>query len=372
MLTKSKVYYPKIILAGEYGPLFGAPMIITTLKDFSLKSNFASFYRDQKSSDIISFESEEKFTISKQRIESSEGFAHKAMSIFCEDIKNHVNNYEIMSEFTNEHLVNFISLDSKVIDWMLYCSLCSYNNPIEYSFDTLNYVDAVVMIFNLCKSYKFYTNKKDFDIENKMLSIKIESDIPKKSGLGSSSTFLAAITDACVDYFELEDHIEIKWLIATSVENSLFHYKSSGGDIAHAFLQKNIIYKFGHSIIIKEFGLNIKILLSKPKESATKDCVKHVLNLDKLKHLKSYAIDLMNEIIIYLITNKKTEIISLLKKYHEFMRMIGVVGGVYDMIITKINEFYKDNEILSVVKVSGSGALFGKNPGLIIDVSIDE
>jgi hypothetical protein len=42
------------------------------------------------------------------------------------------------------------------------------------------------------------------------------------------------------------------------------------------------------------------------------------------------------------------------------------------MIITTINDFYKKNEILSVVKVSGSGALFGKNPGLVIDISIDE
>lgn len=105
--------------------------------------------------------------------------------------------------------------------------------------------------------------------------ISVRSNLPEKSGLGSSASVAKAIIDAFNNYFKLElsqgDYFEL-----LKVSENIYHQKASGIDASTIVYEKPIVYQNPH---IKPISLNIDgylVAFYSNTNSSTKDAVIHV------------------------------------------------------------------------------------------------
>ncbi len=105
--------------------------------------------------------------------------------------------------------------------------------------------------------------------------ISIRSNIPERSGLGSSASVAKALIDAFNNHFELGlDKIDFFELL--QISENIYHHKASGIDASTIIYEKPIVYQNPHIAPIK---LNIDgflVAFYSNTNSATADAVAHV------------------------------------------------------------------------------------------------
>ena len=105
--------------------------------------------------------------------------------------------------------------------------------------------------------------------------ISIRSNLPEKSGLGSSASVAKALIDAFNNHFSLNlskmDYFEL-----LKISENIYHQKASGIDASTIVYEKPIVYQAPH---ISPFKPNIEgflVAFYSNTNSATKDAVNHV------------------------------------------------------------------------------------------------
>lgn len=158
-----------------------------------------------------------------------------------------------------------------------------YTGPLESAVPEL--IGLVTLINKINEEYK----------EVKPVIISIRSNIPEKSGLGSSASVAKALIDAFNNHFSLNllrnDYFEL-----LKISENIYHENASGIDASTIIYEKPIIYQKPH---IKPFNFNIDGYLAvfySNTNSATRDAVRHVsthkerdIHIDSLGSLTANA-----------------------------------------------------------------------------------
>lgn len=107
------------------------------------------------------------------------------------------------------------------------------------------------------------------------VTISIRSNLPEKSGLGSSASVAKAIIDAFNNHFHL-DLTKDDYAALLKISENIYHEKASGIDAATVIYEKPIIYQAPN---LKPITFNIDgylVVFYSNTNSATKDAVLHV------------------------------------------------------------------------------------------------
>ncbi len=107
------------------------------------------------------------------------------------------------------------------------------------------------------------------------VTISIRSNLPEKSGLGSSASVAKAIIDAFNNHFHL-DLSKDDYAALLKISENIYHEKASGIDAATVIYEKPIIYQAPN---LKPITFNIDgylVVFYSNTNSATKDAVLHV------------------------------------------------------------------------------------------------
>jgi mevalonate kinase len=205
--------------------------------------------------------------------------------------------------------------------------------------------------------------KINFDLGMK---IKISSQIPIGSGLGSSAAIIISLFTALAAFFELKSDIDL-FPLGKEIEN-LQHGKSSGLDL---YLAKNggLIF-FGLNKVTRLDNLSFPFLLintGTPKNS-TGECIAHASKYLAKKEILSS----IKEVTLGLIKALKENDLFLwkekIKANHFLLKEIGLVPK-------KVADFVQEIEFRSgSAKISGAGAISGDSAGMVIvfgDLAID-
>lgn len=138
-----------------------------------------------------------------------------------------------------------------------------YEGPIENAVFELH--GLVALINELRTRYK--------DITPVIISIR--SNLPEKSGLGSSASVAKALIDAFNNYFKLNltktDYFEL-----LKISENIYHHKASGIDASTIVYEKPIVYQAPHITPIKINIEGFLVAFYSNTNSATKDAVAHV------------------------------------------------------------------------------------------------
>jgi len=206
----------------------------------------------------------------------------------------------------------------------------------------------------------------------KSYSIKINSQIPVRAGLGSSAALSAAFTAGLLSFLDVPWDKKTIFKIAYAGE-TFFHGNPSGGDLAivieGGFLWFRKEFEFLKTFSILPFKLheNIKqfVLINsgKPEES-TKELVENVSKLKIAFPKKAQSIfnsqeELTKRMVIALRDGNEDNFIECIKFGEKNLEELGVVGKKAQTIIRGVEE------LGGAAKISGGGGI-KKGSGMLL------
>lgn len=203
-------------------------------------------------------------------------------------------------------------------------------------------------------------------------SIKINSQVPVRFGLGSSAALSASFTAALLSFLEIPWNNKTIFDIAYEGEK-FFHGNPSGGDLAvvleggflwfrkeFEFLKTFAIFPFNPHINIKQF---ILISSGKPEES-TKEMIEKVAKLKtsfpkKIQALFNLQEDLTKQMVIAIKDGEEDSLIKCIRLGQRNLERLGVVGEKAQSLIRSIEETG------GAAKISGAGGV-KKGSGMLL------
>ena len=207
----------------------------------------------------------------------------------------------------------------------------------------------------------------------KSYSVKIKSEIPIGSGLGSSAAFSAGLTAALLSFLKIPWDNKIVFDIAYAGEK-FFHGNPSGGDLA-TVIEGGFIWFRKEFEFLKTFSPlpfqpheNIKqfILINsgKPEES-TKEMVEKVAKLrasspQKVNLIFNSQEELTKQMVIALRDGDEKSLIDCIKFGEKNLEELGVVGEKAKSIIREIEK------LGGAAKISGAGGIKSGSGMLLI------
>lgn len=182
-------------------------------------------------------------------------------------------------------------------------------------------------------------------------ALEINSNLPQKSGLGSSAAFAATIIQALVDFYQIKISKEELFKLTLEAEN-LIHSNSSGVDPAIVINPGLLIYqKLGAVIKMEQlcssFNTNFFLIDSGKAIESTGEMVKKVSQEPKSKQVIK-KIGKTTENIIASFKNNDFKP-SLLDDNEEYLEELGVVGEKAQQMI----RFLRANG--AYAKITGAG-----------------
>lgn len=208
-------------------------------------------------------------------------------------------------------------------------------------------VDAVMPMHGL--KLLIETLISDFSDKVTPVIITVSSNIPEKSGLGSSASIARAIINAFDNYFAL--HLPQRaYYTYLELSENVYHGRASGIDAATVIDEKPIRFESG-AISSLDFNLNgYLMVISSNMPSSTKDAVSRVrkhqerdLHVNRLaKYTKDAEIALRN--------NDIKDLGVLFNKAHESLRSLNLSTPVLETLRDSLLE----NNALGV-KLTGGG-----------------
>lgn len=140
-----------------------------------------------------------------------------------------------------------------------------YNGPVTGASEELRGLKALVE-----KMVELYTSVTP-------VTIAIRSNLPEKSGLGSSASVAKAVIDAFNHHFHLglskDDYFTL-----LKISENIYHQKASGIDASTIVYEKPIVYQNPHMTTIKINMDGYLVAFYSNTNSATRDAVIHVSN----------------------------------------------------------------------------------------------
>lgn len=140
-----------------------------------------------------------------------------------------------------------------------------YNGPLTGASDELRGLKALVE-----KMVELYSTVTP-------VTIAIRSNLPEKSGLGSSASVAKAVIDAFNHHFRLglskDDYFNL-----LKISENIYHQKASGIDASTIVYEKPIVYQNPHMTPIKINMDGYLVAFYSNTNSATRDAVIHVSN----------------------------------------------------------------------------------------------
>lgn len=204
-------------------------------------------------------------------------------------------------------------------------------------------------------------------------SLKITSNIPIGSGVGSSAALSSSLTKAILSLLKIKATDEEIFQIALEGEK-VFHGFPSGSDLWTVILNKPIWYQkeTPNSIVVKPLGLKLPknlflINSGKPQES-TKQMVAWVSKKISKKAQVKFANlqeSLTKQMLKVLKNKDKDKFIEIIKKAHKNLATLGVISKSAQKIVKMIEKVGGAAKITGAGgKKEGSGMLiaFHKNP----------
>ncbi|MBI2613721.1 MAG: mevalonate kinase [Candidatus Levybacteria bacterium] len=195
-------------------------------------------------------------------------------------------------------------------------------------------------------------------------SIKINSQVPVGSGLGSSSALSAGFTAALLAFLKIPWDKKTIFDIAYEGEK-FFHGNPSGGDLATAieggFLWFRKDFEFFKTFSSLPFKLHkninqfILINSGKPEES-TKEMIEKVAKLKKkfpkkAQELFNFQEELTKQMVIALKDGDEDALIDCIKLGEQNLEKLGVVGKKAQVLIREIEE------LGGAAKITGGGGI---------------
>ncbi|MBD3279684.1 MAG: hypothetical protein GF390_03165 [Candidatus Pacebacteria bacterium] len=178
------------------------------------------------------------------------------------------------------------------------------------------------------------------------IKFKIISNIPQKSGLGSSAAFATAVIRALYNYHHLTYTKKQLFKIVQQCE-TVYHGKPSGLDAATVIYQQPVLLKNNKTtcISIHDQDINKIVLINSGQATeSTKEMIGHVSkNLHKNKIFNQLGL-LCQQYLENSITLKQ-----LFYQAHQLLNALGVVGDRAKQIISQIEK------IGGAAKISGAG-----------------
>ena len=189
----------------------------------------------------------------------------------------------------------------------------------------------------------------DYNKEIHPVTIKITSNIPEKSGLGSSASIAKAVINAFDNYFSLSLTKETYFKYLELSEN-VYHDRASGIDAATVINERPLRFEKG---TINELPFNINgylMVISSNAPSSTKDAVirvrKHEQRDLHINNLAKYT----KEAEIALQNNNITSLGTLFNYAHESLRSLDLSTP----LLEKLRNSLLNNNALGV-KLTGGG-----------------
>lgn len=212
-----------------------------------------------------------------------------------------------------------------------------YDGPLENANDVMK--GLKVLIDTLIDNYNIITP----------LHIKVMSNLPEKSGLGSSASVARAIINAFDNYFNLhltnEDYFSY-----LQVSENIYHAKASGIDASTLILEKAITYENG---VAHPFSLNIDghlMVVHSKTNSATRDAVQMVSeNVHKDIFINELA-KLTKDCKEALLNNDFLTLATSFNAAHSTLRSLGLSTPTLEQLRTKLID-----SGASAVKITGGG-----------------
>ena len=195
-------------------------------------------------------------------------------------------------------------------------------------------------------------------------SIKINSQVPIGSGLGSSATLSAGLTASLLSFLRVPWDKKTIFDIAYLGEK-FFHGNPSGGDLA-AVIEGGFLWYRKEFEFLKTFaslpfkphkniGQFILINSGKPKES-TKEMVEKVAQLKTAFPQKTQALfnsqeELTKQMVVALKTGDKNKLINCIRLGERNLEKLGVVGDRAKSIIRSVEK------LGGAAKITGGGGI---------------
>lgn len=210
---------------------------------------------------------------------------------------------------------------------------------------------------------------KRFNIKIPNYSLKIASNIPTGSGLGSSAALCASLTQALLKMQNIKTSQDEIFQIAQEGEK-VFHGFPSGSDLLAVLTKKTLWYRKENPDLILFKPLDIKLSSNfklflihsgTPKET-TKQMVEYVLKNVPDKKLQKFCQsqeELTKEMFDALKNNNLDEFARIIKQAHKNLATLGVISKGALEIIRKVES------IDGAAKISGAGGI-EEGSGIII------
>ncbi len=253
----------------------------------------------------------------------------------------------------------------------------------SYSYTEISYNKINKIFFDLEQPSKLaeYTanylfNKlnlkfSELSILSKGLDIKIDSDIPIGSGMGSSAAIILSILYSIGNLFKLNLSHEDYYELGLACEN-FQHGKSSGLDLKLVlnggciyFENQNITKRNIHDISMELF----KLVNTGIPESSTKQCVDHARKYFKNNHSLVADFTEITKNLDYEL-NKDIKNIDNIKKIirenNKLLNNIGVVSEKTQNFIKKIEQAG------GAAKICGAGTVIGDASGVVLVINDED
>lgn len=179
--------------------------------------------------------------------------------------------------------------------------------------------------------------------------ISIRSNLPEKSGLGSSASVAKALIDAFNNFFKLgmsrEHYFEL-----LKISENIYHQKASGIDASTIVYEKPIVYQNPH---ISPINLNIDgylVAFYSNTNSATRDAVVHV-STHPFRDIHINGLGAITANAKWALEHNNIEVLSeMFNASHEHLRALGISTPALE---TLREEIFKCGAL--GVKITGGG-----------------
>lgn len=195
---------------------------------------------------------------------------------------------------------------------------------------------------------------KNYNLENEIFNIEINTSIPPERGMGSSAAVAIAVTRGMFDYFNIEiSDSELEYY--SSISEKIVHGNPSGLDTAIIMKEESLYYIKGK--VFEPFHINLDgylIVADTGEQGQTKDAVADVKKIIDSHSGKILLInelgELANKSKKYLIENNPTELGKLMTEAHHILDNLTVSNDS----LNKLVNIALENNALGA-KLTGGG-----------------
>lgn len=165
--------------------------------------------------------------------------------------------------------------------------------------------------------------------------ITITSQLPEKSGMGSSASVAKALITSFDKYFKLnltpEDYFNF-----LAISENIYHQKASGIDASTIIYEHPIIYQNGRATLFPIALNGYLMVIHTLSSSATKEAVNHVKNFPNKEIYLSALNELTNQAINALKIHDITSLGHLFNQAHEQLAALGLSTAKMEQLRTDL------------------------------------